>query len=108
MRHIFFIGWSPVFIDRWIDKRKSERGEKERQGKEENRIGKKQEHSFLLPLGFILPYTAKVRDGEIGEGRNQVKSLFINRMPGNGPVLYLSKRRPFDLYSEYQLTVIVH
>lgn len=63
--------------------------EKEGKGKEGKRIGKKQEHSFLLPLGFI-PYTAQVKDGEIGEGRNQGKCLVLFSLigcPGNAPVL---------------------
>lgn len=69
-------------------KKKSER-KKERKGKEGKRIGKKQEHSFLLPLGFI-PYRAQLRDGEIGEGRNQGKYLVLFSVigcPGNAPVL---------------------
>lgn len=61
-------------------KKKSER-KKERKGKEEKRIGKKQEHSFLLPLGFIS-YTAKFRDGEIDEGRNQGKFLVLFSLIG--------------------------
>jgi len=62
------------------DEQEKER-KKERKGKEGKRIGKKQEHSFLLPLGFI-PYTAKVRDGEIGEGRNQGKCLVLFSLMG--------------------------
>lgn len=69
-------------------KRKSER-KKERKGKEGKRIGKKQEHPFLLPLGFI-PEIAQVRDGETGKGRNQGKCLVLFSLigcPGNAPVL---------------------
>lgn len=101
MRLVFFIEWSlaSCFIDRGMDKRKGKRD-----GKEEKRIGKKQVRSFLLPVGF-LPYTAKsemVNDRQGQESGRVPHPLFINRMPGNVPVLYLSKRRPIDLYSEYQ------
>lgn len=68
------------------------------------RIGKKQEHSFLLLVGFI-PYIAKSEmvNGCRGQESGKVPCpLFVNRMPGNAPVLYLSKRRPIELYSEYQ------
>lgn len=115
MRHVFFIRWSlaSCFIDRGIvsltrEKEWEKEGRKDE--KEERWIGKKQEHSFLLSVGFI-PYTAEsemVSDRRGQESGKVPRPLFVNRLLRNAPVLYLSKRRPTKLYSEYQLRLTFH
>lgn len=67
MRHALSIGWSPASCI--IDRRKRERGKHEgrerRKGRErkKERKGRKERAFFSVAL-WLIPYTAKVRDGE--------------------------------------------
>lgn len=82
-------------------KKKSER-KKERKGKEEKTIGNKR--AFFSVASWLYPYTAKVRDGEIGKGRNQGKCLVLFSLIGCQEMhqCFIYQRRLFELYSEYQ------